>query len=389
MNTPILAIVALTISWILVAIIRKWSQKYQILDIPNDRSSHTKPTSRGGGLAIVVTTLVGCALYKWRVVPESNVSVMPYFCGGLLIASVSLLDDLYSLSNRLRFGAHTVAGIVAIAAYGGWQLVQGSSTNSAASWVGGLITLLWIVGLTNAYNFMDGIDGIAGGQAVVAGVGWYFIGSFVQSPAVQILGLLIAASSLGFLGHNWPPARIFMGDVGSAFLGFSFAVMPLMTSRTQDLAMPSILLLWPFLFDSIFTFLRRLIRGENVFKAHRSHLYQRLTQSGRSHRRVTCIYIALATVGALLAAGWVHGTSLHHIAILTVLPCMCLGLWLYTVRSELQAKQASISSLPGAQNEQRLLPVETASVRTDARNDNQGPSASNGNAETDPSQVTA
>jgi UDP-N-acetylmuramyl pentapeptide phosphotransferase/UDP-N-acetylglucosamine-1-phosphate transferase len=125
------------------------------------------------------------------------------------------------------------------------------------------IALFWIMGLTNAYNFMDGIDGIAAGQAIVAGLGWAVIGWVNGQPLVGVLGVLIAATSLGFLGHNWPPARIFMGDVGSAFLGYTFAILPLMfapgsagTDSTVALIW-AILLVWPFLFDTSYTLMRR------------------------------------------------------------------------------------------------------------------------------------
>src|SRR6185436_11775719 len=130
--------------------------------------------------------------------------------------------------------------------------------------LGFTITFFWIVGLTNAYNFMDGIDGIAGGQALVAGIGWTAIGWLDGQSHIVVFGLLLAATNLGFLFHNWSPARIFMGDVGSAFLGYSFAVLPLMlssqsTGRTGfKLALAAILPVWPFVFDSTFTILRRL-----------------------------------------------------------------------------------------------------------------------------------
>ena len=127
-------------------------------------------------------------------------------------------------------------------------------------WLGLIITFLWIVGLTNAYNFMDGIDGIAGGQAVVAGMGWAVLGWLTVQPLVGLMGVLLAAASLGFLGHNWPPARIFMGDVAAlswvsclpCWLWLQHA------TRSTRLALVGILFVWPFVFDATFTFLRRL-----------------------------------------------------------------------------------------------------------------------------------
>jgi UDP-N-acetylmuramyl pentapeptide phosphotransferase/UDP-N-acetylglucosamine-1-phosphate transferase len=160
--------------------------------------------------------------------------------------------------------------------------------------------------LLNAYNFMDGIDGIAGGQGAVAGVGWAITGWLAGIPAVLVLGMLLAGSCAGFLRHNWSPARIFMGDVGSTFLGFSFAALPLMAGRIdRSLMAVGILLLWPFLFDAVFTFLRRLLNREKVWKPHRSHLYQRLTGAGSSHSVISRLYIGLAGCGMLVAFWWV------------------------------------------------------------------------------------
>jgi UDP-N-acetylmuramyl pentapeptide phosphotransferase/UDP-N-acetylglucosamine-1-phosphate transferase len=205
-------------------------------------------------------------------------------------------------------------------------------------WVGLPLTFLWIVGLTNAYNFMDGIDGIAGSQAVVVGLGWSLLGWLGQQPHLCAMGLMLTGASLGFLLHNWPPARIFMGDVGSAFLGYTFAVLPLMTAHVPHadsrLALIGALLLWPFIFDSAFTFVRRATRGENVLAAHRSHLYQRLVISGRTHLFVTTLYAGLALIGVGLALSWWRGLAGSQAAILMLLPILCLSLWLYVVRRE-------------------------------------------------------
>jgi UDP-N-acetylmuramyl pentapeptide phosphotransferase/UDP-N-acetylglucosamine-1-phosphate transferase len=153
---------------------------------------------------------------------------------------------------------------------------------------------------------MDGIDGLAGSQAIVAGMGWALLGSLSNQPLIGGLGILLAASSLGFLRHNWPPARIFMGDVGSAFLGFSFAALPLLAASAETAGTAGgrwvvigALLVWPCVFDTAFTLLRRLRNREPIFKAHRSHLYQRLVISGLSHRRVTSIYALLSSLTAV------------------------------------------------------------------------------------------
>ncbi len=305
-----LVIGALVMSYAGVGLVRRWAQR-RMLDIPNERSSHTRPTPRGGGLAIVAVTLVGGSLFLFYAHTESTIHQWVFYSiGALLVAGVSWLDDLRSLPNQARFAAHAVAAVVAMLGLGVWHniVLPGFGTFDLG-WLGWPLTFLWIVGLTNAYNFMDGIDGIAAGQGIVAGVGWGIIGLILSNPFLTSLGFLLAASCLGFLCHNWPPARIFMGDVGSAFLGYTFAVLAVIASQSDPrLAFIGILFVWPFVFDSVFTFFRRLRNHENVFEAHRSHLYQRLVIAGYSHGAVSTLYICLAGVGVVVGVWW-YSTS--------------------------------------------------------------------------------
>ena len=176
------------------------------------------------------------------------------------------------------------------------------------------MTWFWIVGLTNAYNFMDGSDGLAGTQAVIAAVGWAGLGWMASSPLVASLSLLLAAASLGFLLHNWPPARISWATWEAHSWAIRSPSFPFSACReTGPIAAAGpilgVLPVWPFVFDAAFTFLRRLRHGENVFAAHRSHLYQRLIIVGHSHRFVLLLYGALAIVGAAAASLGSHCPS--------------------------------------------------------------------------------
>ena len=342
MYKAIASLAVVVISWILIYAIRLWAERHRIIDIPNQRSSHSRPTPRGGGLGIVIVCIAGWLFYAylgtgvWR-------TLLPFSIGALLIAGISWLDDLRSLPNWLRFSVHSVVAALALINFGYWDTLSLPLFGELnLGRLGIPITFVWIVGLINAYNFMDGIDGIAGGQAVVAGIGWALLGWITHQPLVTVIGLLLAASSLGFLVHNWSPARIFMGDVGSAFLGYTFAVLPIIEFRADPRAVVvGILLLWPFLFDSIFTFLRRLIHKENVFAAHRSHLYQRLTIAGYSHAFVSLLYIGLALIGLALALARSRGILGSQSAIIIALPLLCFALWRYVIRSEhKRAKEA-------------------------------------------------
>jgi UDP-N-acetylmuramyl pentapeptide phosphotransferase/UDP-N-acetylglucosamine-1-phosphate transferase len=270
---------------------------------------------------------------------------LAYAIGAVLIIAISGWDDLRSLPNRLRFAAHLLAACIAVWGCGYWATIALPGLGNVTLGLAGLpVTILWIVGLTNAYNFMDGIDGIAGGQAVAAGIGWAVLGWLTGQPLVSILGLLLAATNLGFLGHNWPPARIFMGDVGSAFLGYTFAVLPVIAAQHNPrLAVAGVLLVWPFVFDAAFTFLRRLRHRENVFAAHRSHLYQRLIIAGYSHRFVALLYIGLALAGVILALAWYSGNQAGNLAPVLASPLLCVGLWRYVVgREQAARKQLSV-----------------------------------------------
>jgi UDP-GlcNAc:undecaprenyl-phosphate GlcNAc-1-phosphate transferase len=314
----------------------RWADQ-RMLDIPNERSSHTKPTPRGGGLVIVVCTLLGLWLSYGFFAARIPVQAMAgYSLGAALIALVSWLDDLGSLSNRVRFATHAAGALLILLAVSFWPAVDLPFVGSVHwGWLGVPLVFFWMVGLTNAYNFMDGIDGLAGSQAVIAGVGWAGLGWLGGEPLVSLLGLLVAGSSLGFLLHNWSPARIFMGDVGSAFLGFTFAALSVLAAQQNPrLVVAGILLLWPFLFDTTFTFLRRLRRRENVFAAHRSHLYQRLVIAGYSHRAVTLLYSGLALVGVVLVLAWVLALPGADWLVLGLPGLLSFGLWRLVVRAE-------------------------------------------------------
>jgi UDP-N-acetylmuramyl pentapeptide phosphotransferase/UDP-N-acetylglucosamine-1-phosphate transferase len=195
------------------------------------------------------------------------------------------------------------------------------------------ITFLWIMGLTNAYNFMDGIDGLAGGVALSAGLAWMWLASNINNPFAFWVALAITAGSLGFLGHNWSPARIFMGDVGSTFLGYSFAVLPLISSdRGGDALLLGTLLMWTIIFDAGLTFLGRLIKRENVFAPHRSHLYQRLVMAGYRHETVSALYVLLTLLAGLLSYEWSQGHQFAPLLIFLGLPLLWVVLSVYTAR---------------------------------------------------------
>jgi len=280
-----------------------WAGALGVVDRPNSRSSHTKVTPRGGGLAIVAVAVLAAAAAA-VLYPHAAVRLGATVIPAVAIAAVSWIDDVWTLQNRVRFSVHLAAAAAAVFVLGPVHSVDlgsfGSVALRAAAWP---LTILWIVGLSNAFNFMDGIDGIAGITAAAAGAGLAAAAWLLGGPAIAAVALAFAGAALGFLSQNWPPARIFMGDVGSAFCGFLIAVLPLgMPAAEVPRIMPvAVLAMWPFIFDTLFTLVRRLRRGENIFQAHRSHLYQRLVIAGWSHRATASLYGALAAMAAAIA----------------------------------------------------------------------------------------
>jgi len=274
-------------SYSLTALVRFYTLKKNILDIPNERSSHSIVTPRGGGLAIVATFIISLIFAAAFGMVSVNVATA-LVGGGLLIAIVGWIDDKNSVSPRLRLVVHFLAAIWALYWLGGFTRMDIGFTTVELGWAGSIIAAVGIVWLINLYNFMDGIDGIAGTEAISvalgAGVLLFWIGSIGLAWVCIILALAVG----GFLVWNWPPARIFMGDVGSGFLGYVFAVLAIISEKSSSIPLIIwLLLLWVFITDATITLFKRLARGEKLSQPHRTHVYQLAVQVGYSHKQVT------------------------------------------------------------------------------------------------------
>ena len=340
--TQIIAfILIIMFSYLGVYLIRRYADKREWLDQPNERSSHKVPTPRGGGIVIVIFVL-GTGL--WSALATGLERGLIYVVGGAVIAWLGWRDDLHSLSPRLRFIVQGIVAAGSIYGLGYFKVVTIPMVGALhLGLVGILITFLWIIGLTNAYNFMDGIDGMAGGVALSAGIGWMWLASNMHNTFAFWVALAITASSLGFLGHNWTPAKIFMGDVGSTFLGYSFAVLPLIAStHGGDALMLGTLLMWTIIMDTGVTFIGRLLKRENVFAPHRSHLYQRLVIAGYKHETISLLYIVLTLLAGTLSYEWSQG---HQIAP----PLIFLGLPLIWVVLSFYARRLQVTPLKSKQ----------------------------------------
>lgn len=269
-----------------------------LLDVPNERSSHTVPTPRGGGIAVIGAVL--CAWIGLWLAGRTPPWVGAAALGTSLLAGVSWIDDRRGVSPALRLlvqGAAVALGLAALTAQGA---PPPDRFGPAPALAAAGLSWLWFV---NAFNFMDGIDGLAGGEAAAIGGGLVLfagLGAGVD-PGMAALAAAIIGAAAGFLVWNWSPARIFLGDVGSAPLGYLIGFLLLDLALRGRWKIALILPLY-FLADATLTLLWRLLRGERVWLAHRRHFYQRAVQRGLAHAAVVR-RVAVADL-ALILCGW-------------------------------------------------------------------------------------
>jgi len=290
--------VTVLVAWLATRWLVTHLRRRGMLDQPNERSSHKVPTPRGGGLGLIVGLAAG-----WAVLAGFGEALPPWpiLVGAVLIALIGFLDDRIGDINPLwRFGGQ--AGVAAMVAFSGLRLEAfplPSPAGFETGWFSIPLTIVWITGVVNFYNFLDGIDGYAGAQAVLAGGALFVLGA---GAAADNSALLVAGASAGFLIHNWQPAMIFMGDVGSTTLGFLLATIPLAapTPERSTTVFAMAMFLWFFLADGLYTMARRTIQGEKPWTSHRSHLYQLWTQAGHSHEGVVVRVMLMAVPLSLL-----------------------------------------------------------------------------------------
>lgn len=271
----------------LTAALRRYAISRSIIDIPNARSSHSIPTPRGGGVAIVVAFLVSLPVLGYAgLVPWSQLIAVGG--AGALVAVVGFMDDHGHIAARWRLLGHFSAALWALFWIGGFPPLVVFGLSLDLHWFGHILAAIYLVWILNLYNFMDGIDGIASVEAVCACLGACLLYWLSGVPALIWGPLVMAMAVLGFLYWNFPPARIFMGDAGSGFLGVALGVLSLQAAwQSSELFWGWLILLGVFIVDATFTLLRRLIRGDKVYEAHRSHAYQFASRQFGKHLPVT------------------------------------------------------------------------------------------------------
>ena len=306
--------VSCLLSWWLTGRVRRYALDRRVLDIPNPRSSHSVATPRGGGLAIVMTTLAvmvaAAALgdLSWR-------HIWGPLGGGALVAVIGFVDDHRHLRRRWRLLGHFTAAVWVVTIAGGLPPIPVFDATIDLGWIGQALAAVYLVWLLNLTNFMDGIDGIAAIEVITVTFGAELLYALSGAPADdRVMPMVLAAATVGFLAWNWPPAKIFMGDAGSGFVGFLLGVLSLEAARlSPPLLWSWLILLGVFIVDTTVTLVRRAMRGERFYEAHRSHAYQHAAERRGAHMPITVAVAAinicwLLPVAVLVALRILDGT---------------------------------------------------------------------------------
>ena len=342
-------------------LVRRYALRTSMIDVPNERSSHTIPTPRGGGIAIafsVIATLVVLTI----LFPEQRSSAFGILGGGLLVAAIGLLDDRFNLSARSRLVVQFAASVWFLSWIGIGEIeFAGSELVGPGKFLIGALAAVFLVWCTNLYNFMDGLDGFAGGQAVVASLAAAIICVMRQDALLSYLMLATAGAAAGFLVWNWPPAKIFMGDCGSGFLGFVFGATVLAGYRHGSIPLPAgLMLIIVFLSDSTLTLVRRIAAGEVWYQPHRTHAYQLATQLGASHQQVTMASLVAFVIAGTLAL-WIAIRGDMAAALLVGYAIVIFAVWLL-INTLIVGRRRVLASITNADGPQEKTSIDTEIV---------------------------
>jgi len=303
---------AFALAWLLTGALRRYALARNVIDVPNERSSHKTPTPRGGGISFVVAFVVGmlimgaAGVVTWSLVYGLAVA-------GAWIALIGFLDDHGHIQARWRLLAHFIGAAWGLYWMGGAPALSIGGLLLAQGWVLNIAAAFYLVWLLNLYNFMDGIDGLASIEAICVTLGGGILYACTGTGDAEQPTILLAVTVFGFLLWNFPPAKIFMGDGGSGFLGLVLGLLSLKAGWQEPaLFWAWAILLGVFIVDATVTLLRRLMRGEKVYEAHRTHAYQYASRKWGSHRSVTLAVLAinvlwLFPMAFLVAVGMIDG----------------------------------------------------------------------------------
>lgn len=371
------ALVTFVVAWWITKRLCSPKSFLSILAHPNERTLHAMPTPQTGGLAVIGSVVIGLILVaSLLAITQPSKAVLPkgvasgslwIILSMLLVFVVSFIDDCIGLPATLRLSVQAAAACIVIAGVG--------LTVSAIPIPGGPtiqlglaavpVSALLLVWMANLYNFMDGMDGFAGGMTFW-GFGFLaYLGWQAQFPVMLIISTFVAMGALGFLMHNFPPARIFMGDAGSITVGFLAGTLMILGVRDRlfEIWVP-IMIFSPFIVDASVTLVKRVLHGKRVWEAHREHYYQRVVLSGWSHRRTVLAEYGVMILCGGLAVSYHHSTDNVRVIILGVWAGMFVLLAMLVHMREL--KMATSCPVPdsqvaGSKKKVQTMPVEDSS----------------------------
>ncbi|WP_339352601.1 glycosyltransferase family 4 protein [Acinetobacter beijerinckii] len=323
------------ISFLLTGYMRHYALKKNIIDNPNERSSHTIPTPRGGGVSIVITFLSFLVLLMFTQHLAISTGLI-LLCSGFGIAVLGFLDDHGHINSMLRLAIHFIIAIAVVFALGGFSEVALFNETLHLGWFANIIAVLFLVWLLNLYNFMDGINGIASVEAITTTISLAIIYLlFSSSLSIELL-LTLAACVFGFMLWNFPKARIFMGDAGSGFLGMTLGVLALMALKVDTaLFCAWIICLGVFVVDATFTLIRRVTNGHKMYDAHRSHAYQYASRRyGHTIVTITVLLINLCWLAPVAYLASQRVLMPEALLLIAYLPLILLALFFSAGKTE-------------------------------------------------------
>ena len=324
--------VSLLVAYVMTPPVKRFAEKVGAIDVPKDnRRVHDHPIPRMGGLAIFIGFMLSLIFF----VPMST-KVTGILVGSVIIAVMGGVDDIVSLNPWVKLAGQIVAALVAIRCGLVFDVISNPNifaeeTYIEIGWLSIPLTMLWIVGCTNAVNLIDGLDGLAVGVSAISSLTMLIVSLFVSEPVVSIILAALTGACLGFMPYNLNPAKIFMGDVGSQLLGFVLSTASIMglfkLHAIITFFVPLLALALP-LADTIFAFFRRILHGQSPFKADKGHFHHRLLAMGLNQKQVVAVLYGISAVLGLLAVLMAGDSMAVKIICLVAAFIISLGIWL-------------------------------------------------------------
>ena len=324
--------VSLLVAYVMTPPVKRFAEKVGAIDVPRDnRRVHDHPIPRMGGLAIFIGFVLSLIFF----VPMST-KVLGRLVGSVIIAVMGGVDDIVSLNPGVKLAGQIVAALVAIRCGLVFDVISNPNifaeeTYIEIGWLSIPLTMLWIVGCTNAVNLIDGLDGLAVGVSAISSMTMLIVSLFVSEPVVSIILAALTGACLGFMPYNLNPAKIFMGDVGSQLLGFVLSTASIMglfkLHAIITFFVPLLALALP-LADTIFAFFRRILHGQSPFKADKGHFHHRLLAMGLNQKQVVAVLYGISAVLGLLAVLMAGDSMAVKIICLVAAVIISLGIWL-------------------------------------------------------------